>query len=239
MKEQTASPWSPALADDRGSARPLRLNSQMTAGMSLSPSGGLTTKRSLGEARLRSLAVSRRSRPRQPVPRLSRVDAPAETVFDQIEQGRPGDGLVICHGPPIRSTARFSIRRSDFDRHFAVNARAAWLLIREFGRRFAGPKPHGRIVGIQRPHGPIHRTEQAKGRWIGSCWPRPRNLTRWGSRPTRQPGAHRHRLDVRGSKIRVWSSDTRRSNQPGDCARLVDSCVRPKASCFTAIGGLK
>jgi 3-oxoacyl-[acyl-carrier protein] reductase len=35
-----------------------------------------------------------------------------------------------------------------FDRHFAVNARASWLLIREFAGRFSGQPGAGRIVAL-------------------------------------------------------------------------------------------
>lgn len=42
-----------------------------------------------------------------------------------------------------------------FDRHFAVNARASWLLIREFGRRFQGTTNDadpGRIIAFTSDH---------------------------------------------------------------------------------------
>jgi 3-oxoacyl-[acyl-carrier protein] reductase len=40
-----------------------------------------------------------------------------------------------------------------FDRHFAINARATWLLIREFGVRFREDLPgRGRIVSITSDH---------------------------------------------------------------------------------------
>jgi 3-oxoacyl-[acyl-carrier protein] reductase len=39
-----------------------------------------------------------------------------------------------------------------FDRHFAVNARATWLLVREYGRRFRGTHGSGRIVGFTSDH---------------------------------------------------------------------------------------
>ena len=82
---------------------------------------------------------------------LSRIDAPAE-VFDQIEQeAGPVTALVICHAHSIDSTLLDTTIES-FDRHFAVNARAAWLLVREFGRRFTGPRSQGRIVGITSDH---------------------------------------------------------------------------------------
>ena len=39
-----------------------------------------------------------------------------------------------------------------FDRHFAVNARATWLLIREYGRRFRGTPGAGRIIALTSDH---------------------------------------------------------------------------------------
>ena len=39
-----------------------------------------------------------------------------------------------------------------FDQHFAVNTRATWLLIREFGRRFKGASGEGRIIAITSDH---------------------------------------------------------------------------------------
>jgi 3-oxoacyl-[acyl-carrier protein] reductase len=39
-----------------------------------------------------------------------------------------------------------------FDRHFAVNARASWLLIREFGRRFRGEPGSGRVIALTSDH---------------------------------------------------------------------------------------
>jgi len=39
-----------------------------------------------------------------------------------------------------------------FDRHFAVNARASWLLIREYGLRFRGAPGTGRIISLTSDH---------------------------------------------------------------------------------------
>ena len=39
-----------------------------------------------------------------------------------------------------------------FDRHFAVNARAGWLLIREYARQFPGPRGLSRIVALTSDH---------------------------------------------------------------------------------------
>ena len=41
---------------------------------------------------------------------------------------------------------------ASFDRHMAVNARATWLLVREFAARFRGPAGTGRIVALTSDH---------------------------------------------------------------------------------------
>lgn len=82
---------------------------------------------------------------------LSDRDAPA-TVFDEAER-RLGavTALVMCHCESVNSGLLDTTVES-FDRHFAVNARATWLLIREYGRRFAGTPGTGRIVGLTSDH---------------------------------------------------------------------------------------
>jgi 3-oxoacyl-[acyl-carrier protein] reductase len=78
---------------------------------------------------------------------LTGPEAPAR-VFDETEQ-RLGSvtALVMCHCESVDSGLLDTTVES-FDRHFAVNARATWLLIREFGRRFRGPHGTGRIVSL-------------------------------------------------------------------------------------------
>jgi len=46
----------------------------------------------------------------------------------------------------------FGTTTESFDLHFAVDARASWLLIREFGRRFPAGRGHGRIVALTSDH---------------------------------------------------------------------------------------
>jgi len=53
----------------------------------------------------------------------------------------------MCHCESVDSGLLDTTTES-FDRHFAVNARASWLLIREFGRRFRGPHGTGRIISL-------------------------------------------------------------------------------------------
>ena len=42
----------------------------------------------------------------------------------------------------------YTDEQPSFDRHFAVNAKASWLLIREFGLRFKGVPGRGRIIAL-------------------------------------------------------------------------------------------
>ncbi|GAB3209402.1 SDR family oxidoreductase [Marinactinospora endophytica] len=82
---------------------------------------------------------------------LSDPDTP-ERIFDEAEQ-RLGtvSALVMCHCESVDSGLLDTTVES-FDRHFAVNARATWLLVREYGRRFRGPFGSGRIVALTSDH---------------------------------------------------------------------------------------
>jgi 3-oxoacyl-[acyl-carrier protein] reductase len=78
---------------------------------------------------------------------LTDVDSPA-VVFDEAQRLLGNvTALVMCHCESVDSGLLGTTVES-FDRHFAVNARASWLLIREFGRRFRGPHGTGRIVSL-------------------------------------------------------------------------------------------
>ncbi|MGW1766463.1 SDR family oxidoreductase [Streptomyces sp. NPDC002073] len=76
----------------------------------------------------------------------------AGRVFDQA-QGSLGNvtALVMCHCESVDSGLLDTTLES-FDRHFAVNARASWLLIREFGRRFQGTPGTGRVIALTSDH---------------------------------------------------------------------------------------
>jgi 3-oxoacyl-[acyl-carrier protein] reductase len=77
--------------------------------------------------------------------------APAH-VFAETE-GRLGavTALVLCHGESVDSGLLDTTVES-FDRHFAVNARATWLLIREYGLRFTGEQGTGRVIALTSDH---------------------------------------------------------------------------------------
>ncbi|MET7568276.1 SDR family oxidoreductase [Streptomyces sp. NPDC005492] len=82
---------------------------------------------------------------------LADPDSPAQ-VFDEVER-RLGKvtALVMCHCESVDSGLLDTTVES-FDRHFAVNARATWLLIREYGRRFAAAPGSGRIIALTSDH---------------------------------------------------------------------------------------
>ncbi|MEU8150724.1 SDR family oxidoreductase [Nonomuraea sp. NPDC048901] len=82
---------------------------------------------------------------------LTDADAPAR-IFDEAER-RLGNvtALVMCHCESVAS-GLLDTTLASFDRHFAVNARATWLLIREYGRRFSGAHGTGRIIGLTSDH---------------------------------------------------------------------------------------
>jgi 3-oxoacyl-[acyl-carrier protein] reductase len=73
-------------------------------------------------------------------------------LFDDIEEGLgPISALVLCHCESVNSGILDTTVQS-FDRHLAVNTRATWLLIREFGIRFKGVHGRGRIIALTSDH---------------------------------------------------------------------------------------
>ncbi|MFJ9374803.1 SDR family oxidoreductase [Streptomyces sp. NPDC101455] len=82
---------------------------------------------------------------------LAEPDAPAR-VFDEVERKLGGvTALVMCHCESVDSGLLDTTVES-FDRHFAVNARATWLLIREYARRFTAAPGSGRIIALTSDH---------------------------------------------------------------------------------------
>ena len=77
--------------------------------------------------------------------------APAR-IFDAVERGLGGvTALVMCHCESVDS-GLLDTTVDSFDRHFAVNARATWLLIREFGLRFTAAPGSGRVIALTSDH---------------------------------------------------------------------------------------
>jgi 3-oxoacyl-[acyl-carrier protein] reductase len=83
---------------------------------------------------------------------LADVTVPAQ-IYDRIESTLgPVTALVLAHCQSVDSGIVDTTVES-FDLHFAINARATWLLIREFGRRYVADRPgRGRIISITSDH---------------------------------------------------------------------------------------
>lgn len=81
---------------------------------------------------------------------LADPDAPSR-IFDEASRLGEVTALVMCHCESVDSGLLDTTVES-FDRHFAVNARATWLLIREYGRRFRGAHGTGRIISLTSDH---------------------------------------------------------------------------------------
>ena len=72
----------------------------------------------------------------------------AERLFDVAESELgPVQVLVIADCESVDS-AILDTTIESFDKHMVVNARATWLLVREFARRFRSPHGSGRIVSL-------------------------------------------------------------------------------------------
>lgn len=80
---------------------------------------------------------------------LTGPDAPTR-IFDEAEQRLgPVTALVLSHAESVDS-GLLDTTVEAFDRHFAVNTRASWLLIREYGLRFRGEPGGGTGAGTGR-----------------------------------------------------------------------------------------
>lgn len=82
---------------------------------------------------------------------LSDTTAPTH-VFDFVERELgPVTALIMSHCQSVDSNIENTTVES-FDLHFAINTRATWLLIREFGRRYQSTPGKGRIISITSDH---------------------------------------------------------------------------------------
>ena len=78
-------------------------------------------------------------------------DAP-DALFEALVADGPVIAMVMCHCESVDSDILTTTVES-FDRHFAVNARATWLLIRAFARQLpAEASGRARIVAMTSDH---------------------------------------------------------------------------------------
>ncbi len=82
---------------------------------------------------------------------LSLIDAPVK-IFDTIERDLGSvTAMILSHCYSVDSDI-LSTSVESFDLHFAINARATWLLVKEFGQQFQGEIGTGRIISITSDH---------------------------------------------------------------------------------------
>ncbi len=82
---------------------------------------------------------------------LSLADS-ALQIFEIIERDLGSvTAMVMAHCYSVDSDI-LSTSVESFDLHFAINARATWLLVREFGKQFQGEFGTGRIIAITSDH---------------------------------------------------------------------------------------
>ena len=82
---------------------------------------------------------------------LSDIKSP-ETIFNGIEKNLGMvSALILSHGYSIDSSL-LTTSVASFDMHFAINARASFLLIQEFARRFHYDHQPGRIIAMTSDH---------------------------------------------------------------------------------------
>ncbi len=65
--------------------------------------------------------------------------------------GTPLKAVVMCHCESVDSSIQDTTIEA-WDRHFAVNARSVWLLIKAYAAQFSGLKGTGRIVAFTSDH---------------------------------------------------------------------------------------
>ncbi len=80
---------------------------------------------------------------------LEASDVPAQVVTRAVEQLGPLDALVMSHTESVDSGILDTTIES-FDRHYAVNIRATWLLIAAFARQL--PRTGGAVIALTSDH---------------------------------------------------------------------------------------
>ena len=146
---------------------------------------------------------------------LSDTAAPAR-IFDAVEEALgPVTALVMSHCQSVDSNITTTSVES-FDLHFAINARATWLLIREFGLRYRGGYGAGRIIAITSDHTvenlPYGASKGAMDRIVLAAAHelKPLGVTA----QCHQPRRNRHGLDVGGTDGVGAAQHTSRARRP-------------------------
>ena len=82
---------------------------------------------------------------------LSLSESPGVLFSDCCKKLGNPTALILSHCYSVDSDIRTTTLES-FDRHFALNARAVWLLIKEFEKQFEPGRGRGRIIALTSDH---------------------------------------------------------------------------------------
>lgn len=82
---------------------------------------------------------------------LSLIETPDHLLATVQQELGPVTALIMSHAYSVDSDILTTTVES-FDRHFAINARATWLLVRAFGQNFRGAFGSGRIIALTSDH---------------------------------------------------------------------------------------
>ncbi len=106
---------------------------------------------------------------------LTDVHTPAALFATVADRLGPVTALVMGHAESVDSDL-LSTTVESFDRHFAVNTRASWLLIKAFAEQLKQPEQltgRARVVALTSDHTAFNcLTGRARAPSTGSCWPR-------------------------------------------------------------------
>jgi 3-oxoacyl-[acyl-carrier protein] reductase len=79
------------------------------------------------------------------------VEAPGRILHAAQAELGAVSALVMCHCESVDS-ALLDTTVDSFDRHYAVNVRATWLLIRDFAERLPAVDGTGRVIAMTSDH---------------------------------------------------------------------------------------
>ena len=161
---------------------------------------------------------------------LSQIGSPSQVIRHTAETLGNVSALILSHCHSVDSTI-VSTTVESFDLHFAVNARASWLLIREFGSQFTGGYGTGRILAITSDHVagnlPYGASKGAMDRIVLAAAEEYREMGITAN--VINPGATDTGWMDDGLKTRVRDATfLDRIGRPEDCAHLVEFLCSPR-----------
>lgn len=161
---------------------------------------------------------------------LSSDDSPEKVIEQAIRCTGSISALIISHCYSVDSTIQNTSIES-FNKHFTINARSSWLLIKHFCSRFTGTFGTGRILAVTSDHVagnmPYGASKGAMDRIVIAAAEEHRELGITAN--VINPGAtDTGWMDEELEQYIKKSTFLNRIGTPEDCANLVDFLCSPK-----------